>query len=138
MYLYNGKIPIPALAMVDDIIYISPCNTAQSIKNNIQTDEFINMKKLEGQVGDGKWQWLHIDKKQCESSYIINGKKTKKCEKYCYLGDHVSDGWEPLYRKRYETSQLNAVSCQAMCPEISLRYQFYSIAKMIHQAIFLR
>ena len=63
VYLYHGKIPIPSLAMVDDIVNIAPCNSIQSMKNNIQTDEFIKMKKLEGQVGDGKCQWLHIGKK---------------------------------------------------------------------------
>ena len=39
--------------------------------------------------------------------------------------------------QRYEKSQGYAVSCQAMCTEISLGYQLYSIVKMIHQAIFL-
>ena len=54
-----------------------------------------------------------------------------------YLGDHVSDGWEPLYRKRYEKSQGYSINCQAMCTEISLGCQLYSIAKLLHQAIFL-
>ena len=76
VYLYYGKIPIPSLAMVDDIVNIAPCNSIQSMKNNIQTDEFIKMKKLEGQVGDGKCQWLHIGKKECNTSYIINGANT--------------------------------------------------------------
>ena len=105
--------------------------------NNIQTDEFIKMKKLEGQVGDGKCQWLHVGNKECSSSYIINGANTTRCDIYKYLGDHVSDGWDPLYKKRHDRSQGYSVSCQAMCTEISLGFQLYSVAKMLHQAIFL-
>jgi hypothetical protein len=135
--MYKGSVPIPALAMVDDIVNISQCNSVQGIKNNVQTDEFIKMKKLEGQVGDGKCQWLHIGSNNCDSTYVINKSNTTRCNVYKYLGDHVSDGWEPLYRKRHERAQGYAVRCQAMCTEISLGYQLYHIAKLLHAAIFL-
>ena len=137
VYMYHDRVPIPALAMVDDIVNIAACNSIHAIKNNIQTDEFIKMKKLEGQVGDGKCQWLHVGKEDCRSCFVINGSNTTQCFQYKYLGDHTADGWDILYRKRYERAQGYAVTCQAMCSEISLGYQVYSTAKLLHQAIFL-
>ena len=137
VYMYHGNVAIPALAMVDDIVNIAKCNSIQSMKNNIETDEFIKIKKLKGQVGDGKCQWLHVGKNECNSSYIIDGDNTTRCLIYKYLGDHVSDGWDKLYAKRHERAQGYSISCQAMCSEISLGYQLVSIAKLLHEAIFL-
>jgi hypothetical protein len=135
--MYHGRVPIPALAMVDDVVNIATCNSIQSLKNNVETDEFIKMKKMEGQVGDGKCQWLHVGKNECHSSYVIGGTKTTQCQVYKYLGDHTSDGWEPLYKKRCERAHGYSASCMAMCTEITLGYQVYITAKMLHQAIFL-
>ena len=95
------------------------------------------MKKLEGQVGDGKCQWLHVGKNACTSSYKINGAEITQCYVYKYLGDHTSDGWELLYKKRFERAQGYSASCQAMCTEITLGYHVYSTAKMLHQSLFL-
>ena len=136
VYLYDG-IPIPALAMVDDIVSIAKCNSVEGVLSNIKTDEFIKRKKLESQVGEGKCQWVHIGKKTCNSSYVANGSFITQAQCYKYLGDHVSDGWETLYKKRHERATGYAVSCQAMSTEISLGYQMYAVAKLLHQAIFL-
>ena len=51
VYMYRDKIPIPPLAMVDDVVSVSLCNTVDGIDKNIKTDEFIKRKKLESQVG---------------------------------------------------------------------------------------
>ena len=101
VYMYSEKIPIPALAMVDDIVTIAICNSVEAIVNNIKTDEFIKGKKLESQVGEGKCQWIHVGKNSCNSSYIANGINITQCSTYKYLGDHVSDGWDSLYKKRF-------------------------------------
>ena len=42
-----------------------------------------------------------------------------------------------MYKKRYERAQGYAISCQAMCTEISLGHQLYAISKLLHQAIFI-
>ena len=123
--------------MVDDIANISICNSVEGLITNIKCDEFIQRKKLESQVGEGKCQWIHIGKGPCNSSYVANKTNISQCTSYKYLGDHVSDGWDILYKKRYERAQGYSISCQAMCTEISLGYQMYSIAKLLHQAIFL-
>ena len=41
VYMYRERIPIPALAMVDDVVNIALCNSVDSIKMNVKTDEFI-------------------------------------------------------------------------------------------------
>ena len=137
VYMYSNTVAIPALAMVDDLIAVALCNSVESLKNNVKTDEFIKSKKLEGQVGEGKCQWVHIGKSICEAKYVINKSSITQCKSYKYLGDHVSDGFDCLYRKRHEKSQGYVATCMAMATEISLGYQTYSIAKLLHEAIFL-
>ena len=121
----------------DDIINISLCNQVDGIKKNVATDEFIKCKKLESQVGDGKCQWIHIGGETCECVYVANGTKFSKCDVYKYLGDHVADSWEPLYKKRLEKSRGYAITCQAMCVEISLGHQLFPVAKLLHQSILM-
>ena len=137
VYMYCNKIPIPALAMVDDIATVNVCNSVCGIKTNVKTDEFIKCKKLESQVGEGKCQWVHAGKKQCTSSYVANGSNISQCSIYKYLGDFVSSKWDSLYSKRLEKAQGYAINCQAMTTEISLGYQMYAVAKLLHQALFL-
>ena len=137
VYMYSNTIPVPALAMVDDIMTVSLCNSVNGIKTNIKTDEFIKSKKLESQVGEGKCQWIHAGKHKCESSYVANSNTISQCSKYKYLGDFVSDGWDLLYTKRHEKAQGYAISCQAMATEISLGYQMYDVAKLLRQSLFI-
>ena len=137
VYMYCNKIPIPALAMVDDIASVCICNSVTGLKTNIKTDEFIKGKKLESQVGEGKCQWVHAGKQACASSYVANGNDISRCDSYKYLGDFVSDGWDSLYSKRLEKSQGYAINCQAMATEISLGYHLYDVAKLFHQSLFL-
>ena len=137
VYMYKGRVPIPPLAMVDDIASIAKCNSTESLKTSIKTDTFIQRKKLEGQTGEGKCQWVHIGGGTCESCYCVNGEQISKADSYKYLGDHVADLWETLYSKRWEKAQGYSVTCQAMCTEISLGFQTYSFAKMLHRSIFI-
>ena len=137
VYMYKGRVPIPPLAMVDDIASIAKCNSTESLKTSIKTDTFIQRKKLEGQTGEGKCQWVHIGGGTCESCYCVNGEQISKADSYKYLGDHVADLWETLYSKRWEKAQGYSVTCQAMCTEISLGFQTYSFAKMLHRSIFV-
>ena len=134
--MYNDKVPIPPLAMVDDIASMALCDSVTAVSCNTKTDTFIESKKLEGQVGEGKCQWVHIGPGECKSSYIINESKISQAEKYKYLGDFVSNLWKNLYDKRWEKAQGYAATCQAMCIEISLGHQLYAMAKLFHRSIF--
>ena len=137
VYMYRGRIPIPALAMVDDVVSIALCDSIESIEQNVKTDEFVKRKKLESQVGEGKCQWLHRGQNPCRSSYTASGALLSQCDQYKYLGDYVSDGFDLLYKKRQEKAVGYSISCQAMCNEISLGYETFSIAKLLLQSIFL-
>ncbi len=137
VYMYQNRLPIPPLAMVDDVAYVNLCNSTEALSGNIKTDTFIQRKKLEGQVGDGKCQWVHSGDGECRSAYCANGDEMTQAESYKYLGDHVSDGWDILYDKRCEKAQAYSATCQAMCSEISLGYHTFHIAKLLHQPIFL-
>ena len=91
VYMYKNKIPIPALAMVDDVATVAICNSIEALNSNIITDSFIQRKKLEGQTGAGKCQWVHVGSKECQSNYKINKQMISKADFYKYLVDHVSD-----------------------------------------------
>ena len=82
--MYLDKIPIPPLAMVDDIVSITKCCNTEAIEMNTKTDEFIRTKKLEGQTGSGKCQWIHIGKEKCCNSYTIGRTPLDQAKNYRY------------------------------------------------------
>ena len=137
VYMYNGTIPIPALAMVDDIAVIAVCNSLHGLRGNVKTDCFIQRKKLEGQVGDGKCQWVHIGPDKCTASYKMDNISITEADSYKHLGDHIADKIDVLYTKRWEKAQGYSSTCYAMCTEMSLGYHKYSIAKLLHRSIFI-
>ena len=137
VYMYQDRIPIPPLAMVDDIVAAAKCNSTTALNCNVKTDAFIQRKKMESQVGDGKCQWVHIGNHDCESSYCANNTQINSTKSYKWLGDHVANGWEIMYTKRWEKAQGYNATCQSMCTEISLGYQIYQMAKLFHQSIFV-
>ena len=137
VYMYKDQLAIPALAMVDDITEVVECNSTDALTCNIKTDTFIQRKKLESQVGEGKCQWVHIGDEECRSKYYANGSEISKTDVYKCLGDHIADGLDLLYVKRWEKSQGYSAYCLAMCSEMSLGYQVYNIAKLLHQSIFI-
>ena len=136
MYLYR-EIPIPALAMVDDIAVIAECNSTNSLTANIKTDTFVQRKKLEGQTGDGKCQWVHAGDSKCRSAYRMNGECITQAEKYKYLRDNVAEEWNTLFKKRWEKAVGYSATCQAMSTEMSLGYHIYEISKLLHMSIFV-
>ena len=137
VYMYNEEVPIPPLAMVDDILVAALCNSVHSLNASIKTDTFIQRKKLEGQIGDGKCQWVHHGKSGCRASYKMKGENITEAKMYKYLGDQVANKWNILYEKRWEKAQGYSSTCQAMSTEFSLGFHKYAIAKLLHQSIFV-
>ena len=97
VYMYDEKVPIPPLAMVDDIAAVAVCNSIEGLDISVKTDTFIQRKKLEGQTGEGKCQWVHVGTDNCRSSYHMNGNDISEAKRYKYLGDNVASNWEVLY-----------------------------------------
>ena len=137
VYMYLNKLPIPPLAMVDDVANVNTCNSIEALSSNIKTDTFILRKKLEGHVGEGKCQWVHAGNGNCCSAYKISGNEMTQADSYKYLGDQVSDEWDILYDTRCDKAKGYSATSLAMCTEISLGYHVFHIAKLLHQSIFL-
>ena len=137
VYMYRGKVPIPALAMVDDIASIALCNSIGAITRNVKTDSFIQRKKLESQIGDGKCQWVHIGSDICRSEYSMEGNNITQAPHYKYLGDCVANKWKILYSKRLDKAHGYSSTCLAMCTEMSLGFELYRIAKLLHESIYI-
>ena len=137
VYMYRKQIPVPSLAMVDDLANISVCNTVEGLSCNIKTDSFIQRKKLESQVGEGKCQWVHIGPGNCSSQYMMEGDNITQANEYKYLGDSISNELKILYEKRWEKAQGYSSMCLAMSTETSLGFQIYNIAKLYHMSIFV-
>ena len=113
------------------------CNSIHGLRCNVKTDAFIQRKKLEGQVGDGKCQWVHIGPEECTATYKMHNEAITEANSYKHLGDYIANNIETLYTKRREKAQGYSSTCYAMCTEMSLGYHKYSIAKLLHQSIFL-
>ena len=137
VYMYKNKVPIPPLAMVDDIAAVNRCNSTEGLESNVKTDSFILRKKMECQVGEGKCQYVHCGADKCRSAYKVDNETISQATMYKYLGDQVSNIWDNLYTKRWEKAQGYSATCLAMSTEMSLGYQVYSIAKMLHMSIFV-
>ena len=66
VYMYRGQVPIPPLAMVDDVVAVNECKSTEALSSNIKTDTFIQRKKLESQVSDSKCHWVHSGRMSAE------------------------------------------------------------------------
>ena len=66
-----------------------------------------------------------------------SGKQLKQVKHSKYLADYISTNIDDLFKKREETSFGYAVSCLAMTSELSLGYNLYQIAKLLHNSIFI-
>ena len=90
LYKYRGKVKVPPLQMVDDIISAVNCgSTATAV--NATINAFIESKKL--RLGNTKCAKIHIGNKssfeRCPEQ-TIHGESLKSSQKEKYLGDFVS------------------------------------------------
>ena len=91
-YKYKGKIEIPTLGMVDDILAVQKCSK-DVIKINAVVNAFVESKKLK--LSENKCQQIHIAKKtNIEKEYAIlkvHEEQMQKSNKQKYLGDIVDE-----------------------------------------------
>ena len=90
LYKYKGKVGIPALGMVDDIISIQKCKSGASQTNGI-INGFIESKKLT--LSKDKCNKIHISKKPKKNKECadlkVHDEKMSDSQKEKYLGDIV-------------------------------------------------
>ena len=90
VYNYRGKVPVPPLEMVDDIISASKCGST-TITLNAAINSFIERKKLT--LSADKCSRIHIGKKTKQDECVsvkVHAEEMKNSEKEKYLGDFVT------------------------------------------------
>ena len=87
LYNYKNSVGIPALEMVDDILYIQKCGV-DSVKSNQIVNTFIENKKLE--LGKDKCHKIHCGRKSdlCPDLKVHDEKMQNSVEEK-YLGDQI-------------------------------------------------
>ena len=86
-YKYKGKVVVPPLEMVDDVLTISKCGTT-SIAMNQMVNQFMKSKKL--QLNPLKCAKIHIGKKCSECpDLLVNNESMKNSDREKYLGDII-------------------------------------------------
>ena len=90
LYKYRGKVNVPPLQMVDDIITAAKCGSTSSALN-AAINAFMELKKLE--LGVDKCATVHIGNKHSKSKCSVknvHGEDMKTTVKEKYLGDFVT------------------------------------------------
>ena len=89
LYKYKGRVDVPPLEMVDDIITVSKCGTT-AVAHNQTGNTFIELKKLK--LSEGKGSQIHVGKlvNKC-TEHKVGEEIMKRSGKEKYLGDFVSE-----------------------------------------------
>ena len=90
VFKYRGKVSVPPLQMVDDVITTSKCGSTASALNAV-VNTFMELKKQK--LGVDKCATVHIGRKDSKtrcSVKKIQGEDMKQSEKEKYLGNFVS------------------------------------------------
>ena len=87
-YSYRGKVIVPPLGMIDDLLSIQKCNLSST--PNTVINAFVELKKLK--FGQTKCSQIHIgrNKNACKN-LKVHGHEMKKSQREKYLGDIVSE-----------------------------------------------
>ena len=88
LYKYKGRVAVPTLAMVDDLLAVQKCSKS-SVQINSVINSFMDIKKLT--LSDKKCGKIHIGKRGMSCPQLkVHGKNMKNSEKEKYLGDQIT------------------------------------------------
>ena len=93
LYKYRGKVEVPPLQMMDDILTVQKCGSTSSAINDY-LNAFMEQKKLK--LSATKCFKIHIGPKcdQCEKLFV-HEQEMKEAHQVKYLGDIISDTCKP-------------------------------------------
>ena len=92
-YLYKGKVQVPPLEMVDDVITVSECGSTAVTMNSV-VNTFIRSKKLALNVA--KCGKIHVGKKSSQCPDLkAHDQIMKNSNQEKYLGDIISKDGKP-------------------------------------------
>ena len=89
MYKYRGRVSVPSLQMVDDVMVLAKCSSLQSVQSNSVVNSFMNIKKLS--LSKEKCHIVHIGKEkvgECSKLKVQDSQMLQE-SKVKYLGDQV-------------------------------------------------
>ena len=139
LYKYRGKVKVPPLKMVDDIISAVNCgSTATAV--NATINAFIESKKL--RLGNTKCAKIHIgntsSSERCPEQNI-HGESLKSSSKEKYLGDFVSKYGNSKETIKARKARGNAIlsEMKAILRDIPLGYRRTQIGLVLRKAWFI-
>ena len=137
LYLYKGKVQVPPLMMVDDIITISECSST-SIAMNATVNKFAESKKLK--LKPSKCCVIHVGKKsQCCPDLKVHGEKMHEAESTKYLGDILHQSGKAKYNIKERQIKAYAITAEirAILEEVPLGKYRTEIGLQLRQAMFV-
>ena len=88
IYKYKGKVSVPSIAMVDDVLVVQRCSKSSTQINSV-VNSFMELKKLT--LNERKCSKIHIGKTSLHCPQLkIHGAVMKESEQEKYLGDKIS------------------------------------------------
>ena len=93
LFFYKGKVPVPPLEMVDDVLAIQKCG-ATSVAINTAINSFMETEKIT--LSQSKTHVIHVGKnvEKCRE-LRVHDTKMDNSEKEKYLGDQIDTTGKP-------------------------------------------
>ena len=138
LYRYKGFLPIPPLALVDDLFVITKCGV-ESLVMNGEVHSKIMTKRLE--LGIEKCFQMHFGKKSstCHSLMVDSSAWMEKTNKQKYLGSIVASSAkaDENIRARCVKSITIKNEILSILNEIKLGQHHFELAFMMHSSMFI-
>ena len=134
LYQYKGKVDVPPLEMVDDILTVQKCGAASSAINS-EINAFIEQKKLT--LGAKKCTKIHIGSKCDECSKLfVHGEEMAEAHEVKYLGDIIHENGRPKSTIMQRVNQGYAIVGQifALLRDLPIGYLRVQIGLELRQA----
>ena len=134
---YRGKVGVPPLEMVDDIVTASTCgSTAVALNQTVNT--FVDLKKLK--LSKNKCSKIHVGTKQKQCpEHLVHGEVMKSSDKDKYLGDFLTNKANSKGTIEDRDTRGNAIVSQmsAMLQDIPLGNRRIEAGIVLRRAWFL-
>ena len=136
LYKYKGKVAVPTLGMVDDLLSVTKCT--DSVQSNVVTNAFIEWKKLN--LGANKCSRIHIGKKTNNCKELkVHTTRMRNSVKEMYLGDYITPlgGTKVTISDRVSKGYGLLSEIKAIIEEIPLGKYRVDIGLKLRQAILI-
>ena len=133
VFRYKGIVPVPPLAMVDDIATITICGN--SIDIDAECDIFAKTKKIA--FKPAKCHTIHIGKGSCESRHVVANKILESEDEATYLADNIGNNVDTLFKSRLVKAKRLGFETSAMAFELGFGFHLYDVAVKLLESIYI-